>query len=257
MEAVKACLEERLERVSYSKAMLEDNKQETQIVLEEISGVLAHIRMDMAKQRNLTYVINSQIQAAARLNELLVAYQKKLADCADNIPKGARKQNMLNQTDCITKEKENKKPALQEKENKGNTNPSPKFTEKNIDQVEFISIPEFETVPKYMKGRVQFSTMTSAVEELNAALQNKYSFLARTFAGMTTVSEKKKYKAFKSQENKNTNGLQFITAEDLKGVETLKSENSRRSLLTILRHLKKIREIRGPGNIVRIVAVHC
>ncbi len=36
------------------------------------------------------------------------------------------------------------------------------------------------------KGRVQFATMNTAVEELNSALEDKYTFMARTFANMTS-----------------------------------------------------------------------
>ena len=38
----------------------------------------------------------------------------------------------------------------------------------------------------FLKGRVQFATMNTAVEELNNALEDKYIFMARTFANMTS-----------------------------------------------------------------------
>ena len=38
----------------------------------------------------------------------------------------------------------------------------------------------------FLKGRVQFATMNTAVEELNNALEDKYTFMARTFANMTS-----------------------------------------------------------------------
>ena len=49
------------------------------------------------------YIVDYKRFLFLRLNELLDAYQRKLKDCADNIPKGARKQNMLNQADGINK----------------------------------------------------------------------------------------------------------------------------------------------------------
>jgi hypothetical protein len=258
MEVIKKELEARLQRSNLSKEMLEDNKQETQMVLGELSGELAQIRMNMVKQNNLCHIIKTQIQAANSMNDLLMAYQGRLEDCKANIPQGARKQNLPGNTDAPNnKGKENKKTELQESKD-DSSSPELKGSKSNVDQVEFISIPEFDTVPKYMKGRVQFATMNSAVEEINTALEEKYSFMARTFVNMSTISEKKKYKNYKSQENKTTTaGVHFITADDLKGAQVLKSELSRRSLLTILRHLKKIKEIRGPGSIVRIAPVHC
>ena len=38
----------------------------------------------------------------------------------------------------------------------------------------------------YIQGRVQFATMNSAVEDINTALDEKYTFLARTFANMSS-----------------------------------------------------------------------
>jgi len=258
VEDIKLELEERLERANLSKEMLEDNKQETQMVLGELSSELAQIRMNMVKQNNICHIIQTQIQAANRMNELLLAYQGRLEHLKENVPVGARKQNMHDNHQNKVQETKAKKSPLEEAKTANDSNDDPKTPRVKVDQVEFISLSEFDTVPKYMKGRVQFATMNTAVEELNNALEDKYTFMARTFANMTNVTEKKKYKAYKSQESKTTTaGVQFITADDLKGAQILKSEHSRRSLLPILRHLKKIKEIRGPGSIVRIAPLHC
>ena len=55
----------------------------------------------------------------------------------------------------------------------------------------------------------------------------------------------------KSQESRDTRGIHFLVAEDLKTSDTLKTESARRNIFAILRHYQLIREIRGPGSIVR------
>ena len=59
----------------------------------------------------------------------------------------------------------------------------------------------------------------------------------------------------KSQETRDTRGVFFVVADDLKNSSTLKTEASRRGIFTIFRHFQLIREIRGPLSLVRYAAV--
>ena len=63
------------------------------------------------------------------------------------------------------------------------------------------------------------------------------------------------FQEMKSNETRDTRGVFFVVADDLKNSETLKSEASRRVIFTILRHFQLIREIRGPLSLVRYAAV--
>lgn len=55
----------------------------------------------------------------------------------------------------------------------------------------------------------------------------------------------------KSLETKEAKGFRFVVADDLRGAPTLKSEGQRKNIFTILRHFQRIKEIRGPGQILR------
>ena len=55
----------------------------------------------------------------------------------------------------------------------------------------------------------------------------------------------------KSQESRDTRGTYFLVADDLKKCDQLKTESARRNVFAILRHFQLIREIRGPGSIIR------
>jgi fructose-1,6-bisphosphatase len=55
----------------------------------------------------------------------------------------------------------------------------------------------------------------------------------------------------KSLETKETKGFFFVVADDLRGASNLKSEGQRRTIFSILRHFQRIKEIRGPAQLVR------
>jgi len=123
-----------------------------------------------------------------------------------------------------------------------------------VGQVSYITLAQFDSIPKYMKGRAKYETVNAAVDELNSALNVKYSFLARPAAGLKP-QDKARQRDLRSQDTKDTKGTHFVTSEELRDSVNLKSETGRKNLLTILRHCNKIREIRGPGSIVRYLPV--
>ena len=110
----------------------------------------------------------------------------------------------------------------------------------------------------------------------------KYTFLHAGFGGMKSLANKKKYKvrefncqittlhapkirnervddisskqAMKALESRETKGHHFIVADDIKNCPSFKSEAARRTIFSLLRHVKCVVEIRGPGSIVRYAA---
>ena len=142
----------------------------------------------------------------------------------------------------------------------------------SIAQVAYITLVQFDTIPKYMKGRATYEVINAAVDELNSALTEKYRFLGGRMADLPNPRAKKRHQALRAQESKvrnapspnapcsmihsqDTKGVHFVTAEELRECSHLKSETGRRSLLTILRHFGLVREVRGPGSIVRFAVV--
>ena len=132
-------------------------------------------------------------------------------------------------------------------------------------------------------GRLNYEAMNNVIEEFNGIVLEKYNFLRQGFQAMASIGEKKRFKVkstwyklaiqkklyvphftilfdnasnlllqeMKSLENKETKGVYFIVADDLRSAPTLKAEGQRRTVFTILRHVRRIREIRGPGKVLR------
>ncbi len=72
-----------------------------------------------------------------------------------------------------------------------------------MDKVPFLTVSEFDSVPKYMRGRMTYDSLNAAVSEYNSALEEKYAFLAKGFQAMGSIKDKKRFKEFRSQVQKN------------------------------------------------------
>jgi len=115
----------------------------------------------------------------------------------------------------------------------------------------YLTVQEFQSVPKYMKGRFTYDMFNQIVDEFNSALEEKYEFMRKGFQAMASIQDKKRFKEWRSHESKETKGRHFVVADDLKQQPTLKSESNRQKIFTILRHVQRVQEIRGPGSIHR------
>ena len=119
-------------------------------------------------------------------------------------------------------------------------------------RVTHLTVEEFEKVPKYMKGRLTYDSLSVAVEEFNLAVKEKYEFLAKSLSEIS-LKEKKRRNILKSQDKPELKGKHFVTTDELKEFSMFKTENSKKAVITVLRHFKKIRENRGPGSAIRYV----
>ena len=121
-----------------------------------------------------------------------------------------------------------------------------------VSSVEYLTVQEFDKIPKYMKGRLNYDSLTLAVKEFNQCLEAKYQFLSQPLNSLG-LKDKKRRNLLKAQDKPELKSKQFITADDLKQFSMFKTEQSKKSIFTVLRHFQRIREVRGPGPIVRFV----
>ncbi|XP_033113074.1 spindle and kinetochore-associated protein 1-like [Anneissia japonica] len=119
--------------------------------------------------------------------------------------------------------------------------------------MDYLTVEEYDSVPKYMKGRLPYETVNNVVEGINKAILAKYTFLKQPVSSLNN-KDTKKHKKYKAQETKDTKGVFFCIDEDLKNYSNWRMDSSTRSSLTILRHCGRMRETRGNG-IVRYCLV--
>jgi len=135
---------------------------------------------------------------------------------------------------------------------KENVAPAPAQTSTKVPFVPPIApltMDEFNDTPKYMLGRIPYASLNKTIQDINLTMAEKYRLLKKKQKDKTP-QEVRLVQAFKKQENAESQGQFFILAEDVKllGVST-EGFNSRQfaTQLPILRHHRRLREIRGGG----------
>ncbi|XP_071011488.1 SKA complex subunit 1-like [Oncorhynchus clarkii lewisi] len=126
-----------------------------------------------------------------------------------------------------------------------------KTSKNQIREMEFITSPEFDTIPQYMKGRLTYEQLNTAVESINTAVTGKYKILNQPAKTLNNAT-RKLHQRFKEEENKDTKGLFFIVEADIKEFTKMKVDKRFQSILSMLRHCQRLREQRG-GGITRYV----
>ena len=167
-------------------------------------------------------------------------------DLMENVPQQAMKKIVTSPTAAAS--------GSEEKENISGGKVTKSCPQLNVSTVSYLTVDEFEKVPKYMKGRLSYETLSQAVDEFNKCLRVKYEFLARPLKELG-LNDKKRRNILKSQDKSELKARHFVTVDELKDYTMFKTENVRKSVVTVLRHFQKIRENRGPGAIVRFVVV--
>lgn len=120
----------------------------------------------------------------------------------------------------------------------------------SIPVVEYITVDEFNDIPKYMKGRLTYEFLNKSVNDFNKTIASKYQLMS-THSSKYSEADLKRYQMYKSQENPESVGEFFCTTQDLKLYSDLKVDNTTKIVLTCLRHCKRIKEIRGPVKLIR------
>ncbi|CAC5411089.1 unnamed protein product [Mytilus coruscus] len=217
--------------------------------VEKLENVLSVMRSVVQKQKEET----KQIQEVKLTFESLISHlQYSCQHVPVHIPQPAKKEAVLQ--DAKTKKESHTVKS-------GNGTNKVKSAEKNektckksgkldvyVPTVEYVTVEEFEGVPKYMKGRLTYTQVNGAIDELNKPLKEKYKILSMKRTTLNDVN-RKRYEKFKLQETKDTAGEYFIVEEDIKEFSTLKMDNVGRAILTVLRHCGRMKEIRGGGHI--------
>ncbi|XP_065181014.1 spindle and kinetochore-associated protein 1-like [Sycon ciliatum] len=110
----------------------------------------------------------------------------------------------------------------------------------------YITLAEFNDVPKYIRGRLAYDSVNMAVECLNQAYSFKYQLIAVPKSQLTDA-EIKKRKAYRAQEMKDVEGKHFITDHDIRTTTSFKVDTQGRAIIALLRHCKRLKEVHGGG----------
>lgn len=125
----------------------------------------------------------------------------------------------------------------------------------NNNNIALLSDEEFEQLPKYLKGRLTSTKINSFIQDFNRFLTEKYTLLLRSNPAKLSVDQRQKFFEWKAAELEELAGRCFLTEADFKaknGTGHFKFDQVARNILTILRQVGRIKEIRSSG-IIRYV----
>ncbi|KAJ3095584.1 Spindle and kinetochore-associated protein 1 [Phlyctochytrium planicorne] len=119
-----------------------------------------------------------------------------------------------------------------------------------------ITIAEFEDIPKYLINRLTRDKLNDLLSELNKMIQEKYTTLKIPQPKMTKP-QRERFWEHKKLITEETKGKAFITEKEVIknwAKANFKLDPAGRGLIAALRHLGRIKEVRGGGQ-TRIVVL--
>merc|ERR1712157_416155 len=118
---------------------------------------------------------------------------------------------------------------------------------KNTDhKIETVGKSEFESVPKYVKGRLTQKRLNDAINEFNECVTSKYRILSMKPSTMSKHQFDIYEKCLK-EETAEIKKLkcQWLSADDLKKTKNFTFDQTGKAIFNVMRHLKRIKMISG------------
>ncbi|XP_010157044.1 PREDICTED: spindle and kinetochore-associated protein 1 [Eurypyga helias] len=129
--------------------------------------------------------------------------------------------------------------------------PEKKHKEPRLAKEVSLTVEDFESVPSYLRGRLTYDQINAVIQGINKAVLGKYKILHQPLKSMN-FAVRKLYHRFLEEETKDTKGEFFFVEADIEHFARLKMDRRFHSILSILRHCRKVREVRG-SRLVRYV----
>ncbi|NXI35279.1 SKA1 protein, partial [Galbula dea] len=217
-----------------------------------LKSMLGKISQEMVLLHDLLNQMESEVQQQEKLKSLLKELHKsaereqlEAQHLSENIPPHLPQPTQSCISRPTVKCEEQAKAGEPERAKKPPKEP------RSIKEAALITTEEFESVPGYMKGRLTYHQINAVVQEMNKAVVAKYKILHQPLKSMNAAA-RNLYHRFLEEETKDTKGEFFIVEADIKEFTQLKLDKRFHSILNILRHCQRVREVRG-SRLVRYV----
>lgn len=236
---LKTCLE--LRNIDQSTAHSVENIHETVQEMRVCINHLKELASEQQKALQKLKVMKSQHEDMANR----IAY---IQGCIPAVP--VNKNTLADVTNIVN----SNSLAAQQTSNMASENKSRKAKSKVVPKVLPLSSEEFALVSNYMKGRLSLEDVNKIIDSFNKSIECKYKLINTSrcqLAGESVLKVKK----YKDQQSDETKGIFFCDVDDLKDFASLKQDNRTKNSLIIMRHCSRIREIRGPGTILRLAII--
>ncbi|XP_020827972.1 SKA complex subunit 1 isoform X2 [Phascolarctos cinereus] len=217
-----------------------------------LKTVFQKIRNEMTLLNDLLNKLELEIQyqehvrnSLRELQESLDGDYKEIYNLKKNIPPHLPKVVQS----CVVEPNAN--PEEQVKITASEHSKKPSKEQKPIKEILLLTSDEFDNVPGYMKSRLTYCQINDFIKEINKAVASKYRILNLPKKTMNS-SIRNLYHRFIEDETKDTKGQYFVVEADIKEFTNLKVDKRFHVILNILRHCRRLSEVRG-GGLVRYV----
>jgi len=121
----------------------------------------------------------------------------------------------------------------------------------DIPSIDYLTLEELHTIPSYLLGRFKLDKINTAIRELNVLFTDKYTLLQYQPSKMTK-KQRDRYWNYRESINEESKGKWYITEKDIK--ENWPNCQFRldpigRAVISILRHMGRMKEVRGGGHL--------
>ncbi|XP_077374107.1 SKA complex subunit 1 [Festucalex cinctus] len=219
----------------FSLAEVPHNKRkQLEQELDALERLLLEFEKSVSQQKD-------QLSQLKALEDLLQNNLESLQHLKDNMPA-----HMPNK--CPQKEHEPITTQNQEPDVESAQQETVKTKIKNyVREIPFITLAEFECIPQYMKGRVTYEQINTAVQNINTAVVAKYKIVHQPVKTLNNHA-RRLFQRFRDQETKDTKGQYFVVEDDFREFTQMKVGKQLQGILNMLRHCHRLRELRGGGH---------
>ncbi|BFZ01060.1 hypothetical protein BsWGS_04098 [Bradybaena similaris] len=197
--------------------------------------LLDDVKLELWKMRREVDRAKEQLQKLEAIKTQCANLLQHLQFVVDNTPA------QLPSKKCTV----NQQAASNQNGTNSNANSAVQQVTRSCSYLDFITVDEFEAVPKYMKGRLKYEKVNSIIEQLDKVFSEKYQILKLKTSSLNDLN-RKRVEAFRLQE-KDSAGDVFIVEKDISDLASLKVDSNLRNVIMILRHCNILREVRGGG----------
>ncbi|XP_034239156.1 spindle and kinetochore-associated protein 1-like [Thrips palmi] len=214
-------------------------------------SALSNCRRGIEEMKKYGKALEPQFEASSAKQNDLRRLKHKMQFILNNIPDRFNCPSNIAQLNSEV-EKTDQLPVEETQMEPSQTTIKEKSTIK-IPDILFLTVDEFEKVPKYMKGRVTYEKLNAFIEVFNKVLLQKYTIFKKK---KSTLKKRDAdlWNEFNKQELKETKGLYFCVGNDFKTFNGFSLDKMSLNMITILRHCGRLRELRT-GGILRYVAM--
>jgi len=117
-------------------------------------------------------------------------------------------------------------------------------TQREIPQIEIVGKDEFESVPKYVRGRLGQNRLNDSIAEFNQQLVAKYRILQMAPSKLQK-SQYDLHEKYQREETKETKRWFWMKHDDFKNSRNITFDQTGKAVFNVLRHLKRLKMLSG------------